>query len=381
MKHNGFKTRRNWLFAGLLLAAFSILLYQLARCFPQQVDRYYTQILFRTINMPLKWLTGLFPFSIGELLLYIGLLWFLFHTLRVFLHTIWNLLRKQPHPFHNLGAYGMLCVTLAAFLLSGFVLFGGLNYNSLTFVEKTGYELRESSLEELQALCRELADKAAHAREQLPENGDGVVQPESSLTNLLSSAKEGYDTLSLKYDFLGGRYPDPKPVMLSKVMCYFQITGIYPYLVPEALVNYKTPLVSLPSTICHEMAHQRGFAREDEANYIAYLACIHHSDPLFVYSGYYLAFTYSMNALYRTDRDAWQKIAEETEAGIYRDVAHSNEFWKQFDRPENILANLSEAINDSYLQANHVKDGIQSYGRVVDLLLAERRERLMTEIK
>ena len=121
------------------------------------------------------------------------------------------------------------------------------------------------------------------------------------------------------------------------------------------------------------MAHQRGFAREDEANYIAYLAAISNPDPVFVYSGYYTAFVYAMNALYADDPAAWEEVAAATEEGIFADMRYANQFWSRFETPNDIVANLSQEVNDTYLQANRVEDGVKSYGRVVDLLLAEYR--------
>jgi hypothetical protein len=120
------------------------------------------------------------------------------------------------------------------------------------------------------------------------------------------------------------------------------------------------------------MAHQRGFAREDEANFIGYLVCKAHKDVDFQYSGYLLATIYSMNALYKYDIDSYNELTAKYNEGVRRDLQNNSEFWKQFEGP---IEEMQEKINDSYLKSNKQADGIYSYGRMVDLLLAEYRSK------
>ncbi len=130
--------------------------------------------------------------------------------------------------------------------------------------------------------------------------------------------------------------------------------------------------MSLPHTICHEMAHQRGFAREDEANYIAYLACIHSDNPLFVYSGYYTAFTYAMDQLYLYDQKSWQEISSATSSGIWLDNLEESNFWQQY---QTVSSEFTGSVNDTYLTVMDVDDGVHSYGRMIDLILAEEKQK------
>jgi hypothetical protein len=156
-------------------------------------------------------------------------------------------------------------------------------------------------------------------------------------------------------------------------MCYLQISGIYPYISPEAVVNIKTPVSELPHTICHEMAHQRGIAREDEANYVGYLAAVNNPDPLFQYSGYSQALSYCLSALYRASSTAYDQIRPRINVGILRDMSIAGNFWRSFEQKNELPAKISTAVNDTYLQIQNIPDGTRSYGRMVDLLLAEFR--------
>jgi hypothetical protein len=184
----------------------------------------------------------------------------------------------------------------------------------------------------------------------------------------LSRASKGYENISPSYPVFSGRYGKPKGVLTSLGLCYTGIAGIYMPFTGEANVNILVPDATLPSTICHEMAHQRGFAREDEANFIGYLACKYSNDADFQYSGYLLALIYSMNALYAYDEASYYELVKTYSPGLVRDLKYDSDFWKQFEGP---AEKAQERINDAYLKSNKQADGIYSYGRMVDLLLAE----------
>ena len=57
---------------------------------------------------------------------------------------------------------------------------------------------------------------------------------------------------------------------------------------------------------------------------------------------------------------------------VKADIYDNSEYWKQFEGP---VSEISETVNDTYLKANDLEDGTKSYGRVVDLLLAEYKEK------
>ena len=113
--------------------------------------------------------------------------------------------------------------------------------------------------------------------------------------------------------------------------------------------------------------------REEEANFLSCLAC-RESDSLFVrYSGTILALIYCGNALAAQDMELYGKLWQQYDAGILRDFAANAEYWKQFENT--VISNTADKVNDTYLKANEQEDGVKSYGRVVDLLLADYRSR------
>ncbi|MPN21984.1 hypothetical protein SDC9_169366 [bioreactor metagenome] len=114
------------------------------------------------------------------------------------------------------------------------------------------------------------------------------------------------------------------------------------------------------------MAHQRGYASEDEANFLAYIACINNEDYDFQYSGYLLALKYTASALAKVDYNALVSANNDLSSSVINDLNHSSEFWKQFEGKVN---EVSDDMNSNYLKANGVKEGTLSYGKVVNLLL------------
>ena len=341
-----------------------VVLYLISRHFPGVVHKIYTTGLFKILTYLPKILTKGWRYSFAEACFVIFILLFLIYTIFTIVKTILALVKRTEKPFHRLAKYGSFIVKTICVILSTFILFGAFNYNSLPLWEVAGYEIHKRDTQTLAELCLLLEEKASSSY---------VEKRETDVFVYIDEANKAYEKAREEYDFFDGYtkvLTPAKPAFASTIMCYLQISGIYPYILPESAVNDKTPTSALAHTVCHELAHQMGFAREDEANYVAFVACISSEMPEFVYSGYYEAFLHSMNALYAYDHDKWEEIYNQTDPRILDDMKKSSDFWDSFSTPNNILGNLSENVNDAYLTANNVADGTHSYGRVVDLLLA-----------
>ncbi|MFQ9872685.1 MAG: DUF3810 domain-containing protein [Oscillospiraceae bacterium] len=223
-------------------------------------------------------------------------------------------------------------------------------------------------MEELNALCRELSQQAGELRAQIPQQGALVTS--GSVFDLCRQAAGEYDAISRRFPILAGGYSAPKPVLFSEVMSYLNITGVYFPFTAEANVNIASPDFLIPVTMCHELSHLRGFMREDEANFIAYLVCRESSDVLFEYSGTMLALIHASNALYSADPALYEELVQTYTPGMLADLRDNSEYWQ---RHEGLIGDISDTVNDTYLKANRQSDGVKSYGRMVDLLLAQRR--------
>lgn len=347
----------------IALVPLTIIINVISKKLPSIVEKYYSIGLNKPVRQLLSLITGIVPFSVAEFLL-----GFLVIVLIILIVQLVISIKKG-------GALSKL-LNLAVYLSSLYILFmllWGFNYNRLSFEKISGLKVEESSKEELYKLCESLIQRANVLREDLKEDANGVMIIEGGYKEVFSKASQGFYNLSERYPELSGNYGRPKNILLSKPMSYTGITGIYIPYTGEANVNVNIRDFMLPATATHEMAHQRGFAREDEANYIAYLACTANLDTGFQYSGVMLALINSMNALAEVDFEGYKELVGKYSPAIKRDLIDNMNFWKQY---EGKVEEVSNSINNTYLKSNGQKDGVQSYGRMVDLLLAEYRASL-----
>ena len=325
--------------------------------------------IFKIYSQAFSAVTGLFPFSLAEFGICLGI--FLIPALIIF--EIVMMIKKRGSRLYILFRDILTLAGIASLVYFMLVMGCSVNYHRYTFAEIAGLDVHDSSVDELKALCDELAGQATALRAELKEDADGCFIYSTSMTELASKCRDAYKELAKEYPITGGFYPRTKLVIHSTFMSMTEITGVYVPFTMEANVNVDVPKYTIAHTMCHELAHLRGFIREDEANYIAYLACMASGDKELMYSALAEALVYTGNALAGKDIDAYSEMRWGLDPGINRDFAANSEYWKQYDNTP--VSNTTDAINDSYLKANDQEDGVQSYGRMVDLLLAEYRKK------
>ncbi len=353
-----------WLRLSLLMPG-AYLLARLAAAHPGPVEAVYSRRLYLVIARGLAAVFGRLPFSAAEILLTAGVLGLLFYLGRT--ATAWRRGRLSPR-----AALARLTPLPAAagVLAAGFLLLWGLNYHRLPFATLAGYPVEPAPVEDLAALVEELIHVTQAERAGLPEDSAGAMTLPGGVSSVLTRADAGYAAVAQTFPILVGEFGSPKATFFSRALSWAGIYGIYSPFTGEAQVNREIPASQLASTVCHEMAHQRGFAREDEANYIAWLACRRHPDQDFRYSGALLALLHAADALRNQDPERYRELRARYGPEIQRDLDAIRSWQDQFAGP---VERISTRVNDSYLKANHQADGTASYGRMVDLLLAERR--------
>ncbi|MEL7566570.1 MAG: DUF3810 domain-containing protein [Dehalobacterium sp.] len=336
--------------------------------FPQLIEYGYSTKLYYWTIRQYSLLTGIFPFSLAELIVVGTIAFMIYQTGKAMI-----MFHKSRKDFIK-GLFktsGRLALMLVLVYLV-FNLMWGLNYSRMTFAEISGLPVEPASVNELAELALDLTYRANDLRDQAAEDDQGVMTIPHGLKDMFYRAHLGYERASEIYPELGGSYGRPKGVMMSHYWSYTGISGAFFPFTAEANVNINMPHFMLPATTTHEMAHQRGFAREDEANYIAYLTCTLHPDEDFQYSGVIFALLSTMNALQRYDTETWREIRVLYSDGVNRDLKDWQDYIERYEGP---VKELSTSVNNSYLKANRQKDGVHSYGRMVDLLLAEFRVR------
>ena len=344
-----------------------------ARGNPWAVERLYCEPVYPLLAGTIGGLTSKLPFSLFEALTVLFLLGAA--ALIAYLCVrMWRArFRGAPELVVDWWVWGRRAaglISLAAFV---FVFFCGLNYYRPEFASFCGLTVRDSSSAELAALYEELMGEANALRARVPEGADGVMRLSGDFGENARLAREAVAKLADRYPVLPELPISPKPVANSWLMSRAQITGLFTNLTFEANINTLAPDYTVPATMCHELAHSRGFMREDEANFIGYLACLESDSDEVRYSGVMLALVHVNNRLYETDYDAYARIDAMMSDGVRRDFAQNSAYWAQFE--DKVVAKVSEAVNDTYLKVNNQKDGTKSYGRMVDLLLADYRAR------
>ena len=338
---------------------------------PAVSERWIAQGIYPVISGIVRRITGWIPFSLMELGIALIILGALF-GLGLLAVTLVRGIRAHEVPWKKIGGVCCRILCAGAVFYAVFVFFCGANYHRKTFAEHAGLAVRDSSVEELEALVVSLAKEASALREGLAEDEKGVVvSPYGSYGELADAVREAYHACGEGIPVLSGWVPRPKRVLFSEIMSMTETMGIYCVYTAEANVNRLMPVVDLPAVMAHELSHLQGFMREDEANFIAYLVTEHAEDPFVRYSGAQFALVYASNRLYGEDYERWEKAHAYYSEGLKRDLAAISAYWKPYR--ETKISQAADQANTAYLKAQGQSDGTKSYGRMVDLLLAYHR--------
>ena len=314
-------------------------------------------------------LTGRVPFSVMEvILLSLGAAALVFLVL-----WIREAIRQK-------GRWWLVClkrlwiiVSAASAVFFWFILTGDLNYYRIPVGQSLGLQTEATDVKTLRSLCHLLAGQAAELRPQCEEDSEGVFASSVTYAELAETATGAVTALDEIYGVqlfdLAGQ-TRPKAMYFSEVMSYIQLTGvIFPY-ISEPNINVHQPAYGISSTMCHELSHICGFMREDEANFIGYLACISSENEAFRYSGYLTGWVYAGNALARVDMRRYIELTNQLCEEARQDLDENSDFWNRY---ESKVSEAATRMNDTYLKMNSQADGVKSYGRMVDLMLSYRR--------
>ena len=314
-------------------------------------------------------LTGLFPFAVVEILLYLFILTGIAGVVFLIIKLIKGKGKRKIY-----WVRAGLAVSCTASTLVMMYTFGcGINYHRRPFSYYSGLELQEYSSEDLRNVIVEVIGELELLVPQINICEDGGFVLDKDNFNAVSRA--AMKNLAEIFPVLDAYYPAPKPVFMSRqLLSRMMIMGIFSPFTMEALYNRDMPDSQIPPTALHELSHLSGFMREDEAGFIAFLACRESGNAELMYAGYTDAL-WSLFAWYDGD-DAYELYMSIPEQVRRQDEIERNYWWTIYDTPGGaVIAAVSGAVNDTYLKAQGQADGVKSYGRVVDLLIADYIER------
>lgn len=305
-------------------------------------------------------ITGVFPFSVAELVVI---------TIPVWLFMIIMISRKafkKGDTASSRFVWGTVAVVAALYSL--FVLGFGMGYHGTPLASKLGLEEVPVTPEELESTASRLSEDASKELDEIVFSSSGRSYMGYSVKELNSKLNDAYEKACKKYGFIPDLRSNVKTVAFSDAVAYTHISGLYSYYTGEANVVTAFPDYSLPFTMAHEMAHQRGFAPEEEANFVAFLVCMESDDPYIRYSGYINVFEYVMSALGNASSEKVSSVYFSVDIRIRRELIDGYRATEKYRG--STAGKVADKVNDTTLKLNGQEAGSDSYGLVVDLAVA-----------
>lgn len=356
------KKKALWMvLVSLLLVLSSQVAKRVALSFPDAVERYFSRGIYPVTSHIQSAIANLVPFSLYEIVI-VGLAIFALYRLFRLIRSVFR--GSFQDEMIRFSTQVLFVVSIGVFL---FQFIWSLNNYRIPIKDQLGLDVRQASVTELADTYKALVTGANAARSRL----DAVQTSDpNKVRDVLNTAWEGYPPLASRYSLFHGNRVRVKGLYLfSWVQTISGYAGVYNFFTGEPNINVQPPLVSLPHSACHEIAHQMGITLEDEANYAGFLACMNHPDDLFRYSGYLSALTYTGNALYDQSFETYAELSSMLSDEIRADQHEIREFWDQHQKKA--ASEIADKVNESYLKSNNQLEGMQSYGKFVDLLIAD----------
>ncbi len=348
-----------WIYIPLAAAA---LMYFLLPMFPSVTEYVFSRGLFKIVTVPLGFVTSLVPFSLTEMMAVLAVPLFVFTVVLLVVK-----IRKSSSRKKTLIKAGRTAVAVVSCASLMYMVCHGANYYRYPIERIMELDTSQKTADDLYNACILLANGAAQARAELGISEDEPFRFTESYFGVLTHTNSGYKAIEEEYPFLWSPVTRQKPVMLSEWWSYTGIVGMYFPFFAESNVNIAQPDYSIPFTAAHESAHSRGVAFENECNFLAFLSCINSEYAEFRYSGYMEAFVYCSNALFAYDLQLWTDTRQYCTQGMITDF---NELNAYVDAHKGKVHEVSTKVNDTFITSQGVSDGVLSYDRVTELILA-----------
>ncbi|MBR6514321.1 MAG: DUF3810 domain-containing protein [Clostridia bacterium] len=343
----------------ILAALASGIILAMSKAFPLFAD-WFNRYISSFCRLVVSKITGILPFSLGEAL-FLCLPLFAFVALFLYFKVFYNDDIKS-------GRFVVALASCLCMLFTSFVFMFGTAYNGTPLSHKLGLSQDPVSYEELEHTANCLIDEIDSVIDEIDYKYDGLSRMPYSFGELNSKLNDAYASFSSEHRFVPKLRSDVKILAVSPVMTYTHISGVFTYYTGEANLNVNYPDYSMPYTMAHEMAHQRGVAPENEANFVAFLVCMESDDPYIRYSAAMSMLEYLMNAMYSASPDEYSDFTSDMDLRIKGEMYGFSRFFEKYR--ESVASDVTEVVNDTYLKANGAKAGTQSYGMVVDLACA-----------
>jgi hypothetical protein len=351
LKAKGGKYTKRVIILSLLLPV-QIFFIQFLKTKPEWIENYYSLGFYPWFSKVFQAITGILPFSIGDLL-YILVILFLLNKLRL---IILKRVRLRWPILLQLIAY-------ASIVYFWFHLSWGFNYYRLPLHQQLEIK-NDYSSEELARFTSQLLNKSNDIHYLITRNDTMPVIFKSTESQFRDLVFRNMDSIKFLNQEVGCQ--SIKPSLLSLPLSYMGFGGYLNPFTHEAQYNDKVPKYKYPSLIAHEMAHQIGYAKENEANFVSCYTNMHSKDLMLKYAGYTYALKFCLNELYFTSPEDFELLMAKLNPGILKNFKEINIFWESYKNP---LEPLFKKFYGNFLKANNQPQGIKSYNYVVALLV------------
>lgn len=322
--------------------------------YPEFIESYYSNGIYPYISRLFRFMLGWIPFSFGDLVYGFAIIFIIRWVIKNFKRL------KTDTKNWFVDVFSAISIIYFAFHL-----FWGLNYYRLP-LHKSLHLKSEYTTEQLIKVTENLIEKSNKIHATLIKNDTLPIHVPYSKSLILEMVPLGYKNLEKDYPHLEYHPKSIKKSMFSVPLTYMGFSGYLNPLTLESQVDYLIPIYIFPTTASHEVAHQLGFAAENEANFIGCLAAINHDDVYFKYSGYTFALRFCLNEIYRRDEALFDSITKTVNKGILKNYQEIRTFWDTYENP---AEPIFKTTYSSYLKANKQDKGMQSYNYVVALFV------------
>ncbi|HLV70746.1 MAG TPA: DUF3810 domain-containing protein [Xanthomarina sp.] len=338
--------------------AFSIvplfLIVKLLKQFPEVVESYYSLGIYPVISSLFRFTLGWIPFSFGDL----------FYSFAIIYIIRWLILNRR-RVIKDTKHWLMDVVSAISIIYLAFHLFWAMNYHRLPLHESLNLD-EDYTTEQLISVTKKLIEKSNALHLKLTTNDSLKIDLPYTKNEILKLVPEGYKSLQVEFPHLEYHPKSIKKSLFSLALTYMGFSGYLNPLTGEAQINSLIVPYRFPVVASHEVAHQLGYAKENEANFIGGLAAINHKNMYFNYSGYTFLLKHCLLEIYKRDNELYFETLKTVNKGVLKNYQEVQDFWDSY---KNSAEPLFKNTYNSYLIANNQKDGMKSYSYVVALIV------------
>jgi hypothetical protein len=357
---NPFTTRRSY-WKGVVWLLIALGGQTAASLMSEEVESFYSKFVFYYITRGLSAINKyVHNIAIGEVFFALTVIWFS-------LWSLWYLrrsFRRETRLYHVVKVFFLQMLWATGILVPVFLAVWGLNYQRLPLAETLSFDRTPTRAGELESVGLQIVS-GVNSNYDLARGASERPTPPSP-DALYKAVEQAFQNETLLGDANRGAFSDPKPLRLSRLTSWAGVSGFYIPFTGEVTFNESVPSFDLPMVIAHHKAHQRGFAREDEANFIGYIVCVNSTEPYVRYSGYLYGLKV-LEMLSKGNVDRYNDLLSRISEGPKADRRERSQYWERMKN--SALSAACRRIFSAYLRVNRVPGGIKNYDEDVPLII------------